>query len=218
MSFRSRIRKTTCGKHACRRIAERTHLTPEGINTLLDNGCNVPIGINTRGRERSHLIHRLLYSAPDRQWFVAVQDERNNEVLTVLDPLRHGFLVSEEAKQEAKALACGTALPSAPSTADVQPLLLPPKIATLPPSALRFMCFVRTSGNGHLRSINLGGLPIAEFGSDLLAVAENPRVHAVLRERLREKLRDGDEPTVFLVHIGKHEEAGVEFSFRWREP
>ena len=68
---------TSFTRHAWARVIDRLSLAPPEVAALLDYELAVPIG--SRGGTR----HRLFYSAPDRQCFVAVQDEQNGAAVYV---------------------------------------------------------------------------------------------------------------------------------------
>ena len=75
--------KTVITLHALERVHERLHLTAEEIIGILDNGITTSIGYE-HGSTR--VLHRLFYSPVDEQCFVAVQDQKNGEVVTILPP------------------------------------------------------------------------------------------------------------------------------------
>lgn len=89
--------------HAWRRVADRISLSPSEVADILDADACVDIGTES-GSSR---VHRLFYSAPDLQCFVAVQDQANGEVITVL-PLdfhsRCAWIVPLSAQQLAKSI------------------------------------------------------------------------------------------------------------------
>ena len=71
--------------HAAKRIAQRTSMDSMELMDLLDNGACVNIG-QYAGSYRRHL---LFFSPKDSFYYVAIQDERNGEIITVLPPAYH---------------------------------------------------------------------------------------------------------------------------------
>ncbi|MBI1956967.1 MAG: hypothetical protein HYS44_00705 [Candidatus Niyogibacteria bacterium] len=95
--------------HAFERARARLSLTLAEVKALLDDDLVVLIG----REDNSPRVHRLFYSAPDQYWFVAIQDEENGEVVTVLPVDYHNaFRVSEGALNMAKEIILGP--PSVP--------------------------------------------------------------------------------------------------------
>ena len=87
--------------HAAKRIAQRTSMDSMELMSLLDNGACVNIGQHA-GSYRRHL---LFFSPKDSFFYVAIQDERNGEIITVLPPAYHRNLawkISTEQCQMAK--------------------------------------------------------------------------------------------------------------------
>lgn len=78
--------KTSFTLHALDRTAERLHLSSDAIADIIDSDKAVILGYEPGTRR----VHLLLYSEPDKECFVAVQDERTKEVVTVL-PLDFDF-------------------------------------------------------------------------------------------------------------------------------
>jgi hypothetical protein len=96
-------RTTTFTIHALDRVAERMHLSRIELAAILDHGRAVTLGVD----EYSNRLHRLFFSRVDEQFFVAVQDTKTGDVITVL-PLKyyanlHGY-VKEDQVVEAAAL------------------------------------------------------------------------------------------------------------------
>ena len=109
------LMKSIFSTHVRERIAERLRLSPESVAHLLDEGRTVLVG----SEPGSNREHRLFYSPPDQQWFVAVQDHTDGVVVTLLPVDYHqtlAWVVSEEAKRTARAMAT----PTVPRTAREQ--------------------------------------------------------------------------------------------------
>lgn len=109
----------TFTKHAFDRVGERLWLTPAEIATIIETEQYIRIG------EEKNRVHKVFYSKPDRQCFVAIHDERAhlNEIVTVL-PLdyHHRWEISEAVFMAAKAKIVGE-----PELAEV-PVVAPPII------------------------------------------------------------------------------------------
>jgi hypothetical protein len=94
---------TSFSKHAWLRILERVSLTIDDVALILDSDLAVNLGYQTGTRR----LHRLFYSLPDRGYFVAIQDERNRVVITVLTLRIHetsAWRVSGYAMEQAREL------------------------------------------------------------------------------------------------------------------
>ena len=66
--------------HAIERLIERTGITVKEFKRIYEENKVLPIGME-RGSSR---IHELFYSRPMSQSFVAIRDERNLEIITIL--------------------------------------------------------------------------------------------------------------------------------------
>lgn len=79
----------------------RTQLSEAELEAILDQGLCVPIGIE----EKSQKVHKLFYSAKDKQCFVAIQDDATGEIVTILTLDYHNrWIISLEVVAEAKRL------------------------------------------------------------------------------------------------------------------
>jgi len=91
---------TLLTNHAKERLAERTKLSVEMFAQQFDNFETVSVGYR---RAAGHW-HRLFYSLPDEKYFVAIQDMRNGDVITVLPLEYHETLawpISDKSKRRA---------------------------------------------------------------------------------------------------------------------
>src|SRR3989344_175499 len=75
---RRKLLRTLLSKHAMNQLRSRTRLSIEELFVIIDNNKYVPVGRD------GHKIHKLFYSLPDSRWFIAVQDECNGEIITLL--------------------------------------------------------------------------------------------------------------------------------------
>jgi len=71
--------------HAAKRIFQRTSIDSLELMKLLDNGAYVNVG-QSSGSYRRHL---LFFSPKDKFYYVAIQDERNGKIITILPPAYH---------------------------------------------------------------------------------------------------------------------------------
>ena len=181
---------TAYSRHAWSRVLDRLSLTPAEVAILLDYDLAVTVG--SRGR----LLHRLFFSPPDAQCFVAVQDERAGVVVTVL-PLDY---------HEACAWTVAPAL-----QAQAQRLLFHGSTNAIDggktghesaPSDLRLGCYFR-NGQGGLRYQNLGSLPAHRGEHDVAALLEQDAVFDEVRRRIAAKRRIGEVPVEVFLRVGR---------------
>jgi hypothetical protein len=133
--------------HALRRVddKERTGLTPEEVARILDNQLFIPIG-----REKKR-VHKLFYSERDDDWFVAVQDEENGEVVTIMPYHYHNrWEISSDTLREARSMITG------------EPVVRVDKPASIPllPKEPKFKFMARViDGRGRLEILELCSFP-----------------------------------------------------------
>jgi hypothetical protein len=90
------MRNSNLTRHAEKRLGERCKLSPEKLKRLLDNGVAIPVALQKGGRHAKH----LLYSCPDQDWFIVIQDANDGGVLTVTvkGPF-HAVILSEKCRK-----------------------------------------------------------------------------------------------------------------------
>jgi len=71
--------KTTLLSHALERALTRLTITPEEIVELIDN-----FSISLGYEDGTKKVHKIFYSFLDDSHFVAIQDEENGEIITIL--------------------------------------------------------------------------------------------------------------------------------------
>lgn len=76
------MKLTTLTSHALENVFKRTSLLGAEVAKIIDEGITTPIGVEKGSRR----VHILFYSPVDGECFVAVQDERTREIVTVLPP------------------------------------------------------------------------------------------------------------------------------------
>lgn len=121
-------------RHAIKRIRERLNISPEQVRDLLEQNKDVPIGVHGKTK----LTHRLFYSKPDNNFFVAVHDLLTNEIITVLYFNYHNaWSISMHARDMAKDLACrGDVVIKVP-----KPLKIPKPPEVTPPKKF-YLCYM----------------------------------------------------------------------------
>ncbi len=155
----------TFRRHACDRLAERLSLTAEEVIEIIDNDLCVLIG------EEDNRYHKVFYSRPDKQCFVAIHDHETNELVTIL-PLdyHHRWQISEAVYFEAKAKICPYELTRPVQLEPVSeipavvcpsaPLVTPQQVtangAKEPSVNLRFICYFRGRIDGRAHTASFG--------------------------------------------------------------
>lgn len=74
--------KCKMSDHASRRLCERTSLTDKDFLKIMNNEIYIPIG------ERNKRTHKLFYSEPDNECFVAIQ-AKDGYIITIMDLYKH---------------------------------------------------------------------------------------------------------------------------------
>lgn len=74
--------ETTLTWHGQDRTNGRSSLSFEEIKDIIDNGLTTPLGVEKSSRR----MHILFFSPIDGECFVAVQDEKTKQIITVLPP------------------------------------------------------------------------------------------------------------------------------------
>ena len=107
--------KTRFTRHGYLRIVggegkeRRLELYPEDVAEILDNDKAVPVG---RDPKAPHRLHRAFYSIPDDECIIAVQDDENGEVITLLPFSHHGRFALDTIKVRKMAMQLmGISLP-----------------------------------------------------------------------------------------------------------
>jgi len=188
--------------HAFSRVHDRLNLSSREIAEILNSNRYVPIGND------GHRAHRLFYSAPDDYYFVAIQDERNGEVVTVLPIDYHNrWKVSHEPLERAKQLIVEEHREGVPANesalndwiAEAKEQWTKRKIVfpKPKPSVFVFSALIEIKA-GRIKVMHLGSLPRRELKStnDILQL---PETHAIVRERLAVVLADSESRCLSLM-------------------
>jgi len=175
-------RTTTFTIHALDRVAERMHLTTVELAEILDRGLAVTLGVD----EYSNRLRRLFYSVVDEQFFVAVQDAKFGDVVTVL-PLDyyvnlHGY-VKEQTALEAAALV-GAHPTEVWRLRGVMPT--PEPGTNTGASVVRISGLIRPD-DGAPKIKNLGSWPSERAPTELEELVHAPGFLSEIRRRARDK-------------------------------
>ena len=186
-----RAARTSYSRHAWSRVLSRLSLTPSEVAALLDYDLAVSVGV--RGRK----VHRLFFSPPDEQCFVAIQDQHMGVVVTVLPLDFHescAWAVSRDTQDHAESLIRNRPDSSREEAA--------PRDGTAP-SVLRAGCYF-TSGQGGLRYQNLGSVSAEVCDHDVALLLEDDAVLDDLRQRIHTRCRLGEVLVEVFVRLGKN--------------
>lgn len=165
-------------RHAWTRVHERLSLTPLEVAEILDRDRAVNIGIEA-GSTR---VHRLFYSPPDREWFVAVVDQADGVLVTILPVDYHerfAWTVSEQAQQLARKLVITSGLPigSRPGTRADE------AIAGSGAHVFRIAAYVYDD-LGHVKVLSLGSWPAQPYGGLVERLLDDERFFDAVGNRL----------------------------------
>lgn len=198
--------------HALDRIDDRLSTELHDVAAILDHDLAVLLGADS-GR-----LHRLFFSPADEQCFVAVQDQGNGDVVTVLPLDYHsslGWEISIEAQQQAEVLLLGSKRSATPVAArEASPRAESPTAAaaggcSASADTFRIRCYIRTS-EGRVRGRSLGSMPLASVGGDLSGVEKSSKALAEITARLTERLEPGD--ALESVYVGRRRGALLTFA------
>jgi hypothetical protein len=201
-------------------VLGRLSLSPAEVADLLDWNLAVDIGIES-GTNR---VHRLFFSAPDGVCFVAVQDQLNGAVVTVLPVDFHeniAWQVSLSAEGTARELASPGEFP-APKEPDPPPAGSPLRHLALPrpflsrldavptvalsnaagPLVFRLGVYLWTP-TGLARAVNLGSWPCRPYDGQVASLLEDEEFLCALDERLATKGVEDHEVDTFFVRLGQ---------------
>lgn len=202
--------------HAQERVVDRLSIDVADVAAILDHDLALLVGA------KSGHSHRLFFSPPDEQCFVAIQDQQNGDVVTVLPLDYHsslGWEVSIKAQKEAERLLLGSMRSATRAAETGEPSSAPglPNAAAGGASGssgvFRIGCYVLTP-EGQPRARGLGSMPLARVGGDLSRVPKSDDVLAEIRQRVAERLRKGEALDVVFVKR-RDETVVIDDSRRW---
>ena len=181
--------QTALTKHDLDRVLNRLTLDPDEVINILDTGKSLPVGKES-GSER---VHRLFFSEADNTWFVAVQDEKTAEVVTVI-PLGpyHRFTIPYETLDKAKHLIVAKPVSKA---APVTTLQRTSKV-------YKFTAYFEHRESGKRRLFNLGSVPSENWDS-ISQMQKDASVQSLIKEKIKNALLVGEYCTGVIVRHGK---------------
>ena len=201
--------------HALDRLDSRLSLIPKQVVEILESGKIVPIGTET-GKTRTHY---LFYSIPDRQCFVAVIDDKDGTVITVLPEDYHenlGWPISDESRKMAVGLS-GEVQDETIEAVDVsvftEEIVVPVKVvvASTAPSVFKISGGIRDE-NGNVKYTNLGSWPLEPYGGDV----NNLIADQIFVDQMKDLSKRKASGTLILlcVKVGKRGDAGGIFHLK----
>lgn len=174
---------------ALRRPEIRFPLSADKIASILNSGHTIPIG----KEQRTHRIHHLFYDAQNQYTFIAVQDEKTGEVVTVFPvDYENKWKVSLDAVDAARRLVVGPPERAADTvqrkTAEIGSIKNP--------RPFHFRCNFRLVKTGKSASVNLGTFmmdveqtPHRVFVEELLS--RRPDIRSRILGRIKEWIPTG---------------------------
>lgn len=188
--------KTRLRHHAEMRI-ERPEaplsLDPEDILRILDDPTlHLPIGMD----ERKGTIHLLFWSAPNRYWFVAVVDNENGDVVTILPVDYHSrWKVSPDALLEARRM-----ITKEPTPEEIARKHQADRTRTVVPAGkLRVDAAAYDYFKGVSRKFSLIRCDAEQYGGSAAAALYDPEFREVVSQKLRKIDRDHFGPFEVIV-------------------
>lgn len=171
--------------HARIRISERLHMEKEEIFQLFHEGRYVMLGVDGE----SNKVHKLFYSHIDNAWFVAVQDQKNGEVVTVLPINYHGrWRISPTALFRAKAISQGDIVKEPE-----------PQVTAIVNCEPHFWFWATTENQLYRRNvIKLGSIPRSADHSIAYLLTYPPEIVAAFTRLVQEKV-DSNSKIVFVA-------------------
>ena len=192
--------------HALDRLDSRLSLTPNQVIEILELGKTVPIGTET-GKTRTHY---LFYSIPDRQCFVAVIDDKDGTVVTVLPEDYHenlGWPISDESRKMAVNLS-GERQEKQVIEYEEE-LVVSVKVAIESPAPRVFKVSGGIRGRcGSFKYVNLGSWPLEPYSGKIEKLMEDKVFLDHVRAVGKIKKADGTLVTL-TIKIGKNGDGGI---------
>lgn len=183
--------QSSYSRHAWSRVLERLSLAPAEVAALLDYDLAVSVGV--RGRR----VHRLFFSPPDQQCFVAIQDRDVGVIVTILPLDYHAssaWTISRDAQDHAEHLIRN------------RPTFSTEEITSQDssePSVFRVGCYV-TNGQGGLRFQNLGSLNAFPFEHNVALLLEDDAALDDIQRRIHTRCRLGEVLVEVFVRLGRN--------------
>ena len=176
-------------RHAFKNVSARLFSSHDDIAKILDYGLFLPIGSEEGAKEK---VHKLFFSKMDNEWFVAVQDEKNDEVITVLPIDYHNrWQISLEALMEAKRLV---------TPADIAEEDPGPTRETAP--GIVQITVTSKKSNGESRHFTLCKFSFGDWGP--IPNYVRPKNAHIIRKKLRESLAIDEYWDMLYAIMGKN--------------
>jgi len=179
--------QATFSNHALSRVEQRLNLSRRAVEELLERDLFVPVGVEPRGQRE----HRLFYSAPDKQCFVAIQDIRRGLVITVLPLDYHANIcwqVSTDAQKLAMKIVSGSySVPRFSVNDDIYPT----GAVDVGPVTYRVSASLTNHYGNYLRSVSLGKWT---FNGDPEALKNDEAFREEIKAKLETKISALPEP------------------------
>jgi len=196
-----RFSRTNFTWHARERADQRLSIPDDELAEMLDWGLTVTI----KEEQGSTRAHRLFYSHPDQQCFVAVQDTRTKTVVTIL-PIDFYELLNN--KVPISLLDEARRKVSHDYESDLEKVQKPAISTTIPqkpqsPSKLVFKLGVRVKTvEGNFKMRRMGSWLRNNEDQEPEQIIDDPELVLELRNRLPNALELGDEPQFFWIRKG----------------
>lgn len=176
--------KSWFSNHARNMLEERIAATDEYVCELLDAGACVPVG-----REKgSNKIHYLFWSEKDGKCFVAVQDERNREIVTLLPTqYQNRFKMSCGIEMWARQLAEN--LKREPSSGSPLPMV-------------HVKCIIVHGSKRRIIIFKLNGEEYLDSYPTIRSGSRNKNLDNTIKEFLARELKEGEHCTFILTRWG----------------
>lgn len=171
------------GPHAFDRVSRRLNMSHKEVADILDQEHYVLVG----REEGTTRVHKLFFSVFDKNWFVAVQDEVDSYVITVLPIAYHNRMkASPEALRRARELIEGERKPeSVPVNGRI---------------SFHFSAQLQND-RGSIRWVRLGRIP-QEDGVTEATVLEDQKNVVFVRDKLRKKSELSERLVSVIVFLG----------------
>ena len=173
-------------RHAWERVHGRLSLTPAEVADLLEAGLSINIGMEPA----TSRVHRLFFSIPDKMCFVAVEDEANGVLITILPIDYHeniAWCVSNDAQRAARVLVTDRGAQRYKLTLS-QPAVLN---ASASSAVFRLTAYFR-DGGGNVKVANLGSWPSLPYEGSVARLFDDDAFFNAMGDRLVSKGIDPD--------------------------